>query len=154
MSTYIPSAKEISPKWYLVDADGEVLGRLASRVARLLHGKDSPRYTPFLDTGEHVIVINAARVRFTGAKLETKLYHHFTGYPGGLRTRSLRDRLQAHPEEVVREAIEGMLPRTKLGKQLARKLRVYRDDRHEHAAQRPEPVRLTRRAAPAGKARG
>lgn len=138
MSTYFPRASELEAKWYVVDAEGQVLGRLAARVARLLRGKDNPRYTPFLSTGEHVVIINAAKVKITGQKLAAKEYHHFTGYPGGLKTRSLRDRMSRQPEEVVRDAVEGMLPKNRLGKHLARQLRIYRDDKHPHAAQQPQ----------------
>jgi large subunit ribosomal protein L13 len=144
MSTYFPSGGDIKEKWYVVDADGQVLGRLASRIAALLRGKNNPRFTPFMDGGEHVVVINAAKIRITGQKAQTKQYHHFTGYPGGLKTRAMKDLLANKPEEVLREAVEGMLPRTKLGKSLARKLRVYRDDRHPHAAQKPQPIKLVK----------
>jgi large subunit ribosomal protein L13 len=147
MSTYFPSSKTIQPKWYLVDASDEVLGRLAARVAGLLRGKASASFTPFLDTGEHVVVINAAKIRVTGNKLEAKQYHHFTGFPGGLKTSTLRQRLAKHPEDVVRDAIEGMLPKSRLGKHLGMKLKVYRDADHPHVAQAPEPVRLTKTRA-------
>lgn len=140
MSTYFPSAKELETKWYLVDADGLALGRLAARVARLLRGKDHPHFTPYMDTGEHVIVINAAKVKITGQKLATKEYHHFTGFPGGLKTRSMKDRMATHPEDVIRDAVEGMLPKNRLGKQFARKLRVYAGSQHPHTAQVPETV--------------
>lgn len=149
MTTYFPQAKDIAPKWYVVDADGEVLGRLAARVARLLRGKDNPRYTPFLDLGEHVVVINAAKVKITGDKLTAKKYHHFTGYPGGLKTAGMRERMASAPEGVIRDAVEGMLPKTKLGKSLAGKLRVYRDHQHPHAAQTPEARIVTKRVAAA-----
>jgi large subunit ribosomal protein L13 len=147
MSTYFPSSKTTEPRWYLVDASDQVLGRLAARVAGLLRGKDNPRYTPFMSTGEHVVVINAAKVRFTGQKLDDKLYHHFTGTPGGLKTRSLRDRMGKHPEEVVRDAVEGMLPKSRLGKQLGAKLKVYPGAEHPHAAQQPQAVTLTKARA-------
>jgi len=144
MSTYFPSSKTIEPKWYLVDASDEILGRLAARVAGLLRGKAHPHFTPFMDTGEHVVVINAAKIRVTGQKLEQKQYHHFTGFPGGLKTATLRERMAKHPEEVLRDAIEGMLPKSRLGKHLGMKLKVYRDASHPHEAQQPEPVRLTK----------
>lgn len=144
MSTYFPRAKELDQKWYVVNADGQVLGRLAARVARLLRGKDNPRYTPFMDTGEHVVIINAAKVKITGQKLEAKEYHHFTGFPGGLKTQSLRNRMASRPEDVIRAAVEGMLPKTRLGKHLARKLRIYRDEKHPHAAQQPEARSLAK----------
>ena len=140
MSTYFPKQGEITRKWYVVDASGVVLGRLASRVAGILAGKHTPRFTPFLDTGDHVIVINAGKVRLTGMKAETKLYHRYTGYPGGARTEEFRKRLARKPELVVEEAIVGMLPKTRLGRAMARKLNVYRGDKHPHQAQKPEPL--------------
>ncbi len=140
MRTYIPKAAELAPKWYLVDAQGRTLGRIAAQVASLLRGKQNPRFTPFLATGEHVIVINAAKLKVTGRKMEDKQYHHFTGYPGGLKTRQMQTRFAAQPDAVLRDAIVGMLPKTTLGKHLARNLRVYRDERHPHFAQQPEPV--------------
>lgn len=145
MSTYFPSGKTIEPKWYLVDATDEVLGRLASRVAQLLRGKNSPHFTPFLDTGEHVVIVNAEKIRYTGDKFEDKQYHHFTGYPGGLKTATLREQLAKHPEQVIRAAVEGMLPKNRLGKHLGMKLKVYCGGEHPHQAQLPEPVQLTKR---------
>ncbi len=144
MGTYFPKEGEIKEKWYTVDADGQVLGRVATRVASLLRGKEREQFTPFLDCGDHVIVVNAAKVRFTGNKLEQKFYHHYTGYPGGLSTTSLRRMFEAKPERVIREAVVGMLPKSKLGKALAKKLMVYADDKHPHQAQKPEPIRLAK----------
>ncbi len=140
MRTYIPQAAERAPKWYLVDAQGQVLGRVAARVAGLLRGKQNPRFTPFLSTGEHVIVINAAKIKITGRKLAQKEYHHITGYPGGLKTRKMLPRFTAQPEAVLRDAIVGMLPKTTLGKHLAHNLRVYGGERHPHFGQQPESV--------------
>ena len=137
MSTFFPKG-EIARKWFVVDADGQTLGRLASRVARMLSGKDSPRYTPFIDTGDHVIVINAAKVKLTGLKASSKVYSHYTGYPGGLREEEFVKRLQRKPELIIQEAIQGMLPKSKLGKSMGAKLKVYRDDKHPHDAQKPE----------------
>lgn len=137
MSTYFPKG-EIARKWYVVDADGQTLGRLATRVARILSGKDNPRYTPFLDTGDHVVVINAGKVKLTGLKSQSKVYRHYTGFPGGLREEEFVKRMERKPELVVQEAIEGMLPKSKLGKSMAKKLKVYRDDKHPHVAQKPE----------------
>ena len=114
MSTYFPKAGEIVRKWYVVDADGQTLGRLASQVARILMGKENPQYTPFLDTGDHVIVVNAEKVRTTGMKSEQKQYHHYTGYPGGLRTEDYRKRLARKPEEIIEDAVRRMLPKNKL----------------------------------------
>lgn len=149
MSTYFPSSKTIRPQWYLVDAQGEVLGRLAARIAQLLRGKSSPHFTPFMDTGEHVVVINADKIRVTGQKAEQKQYHHFTGYPGGLKSSSLRHSMEKHPEQVVRTAVEGMLPKNRLGKHLGMKLKVYRGADHPHVAQQPTPVTLTKARAAA-----
>ncbi|HUO60415.1 MAG TPA: 50S ribosomal protein L13 [Candidatus Acidoferrales bacterium] len=139
MSTYFPKG-EIARKWYVVDADGQTLGRLASRVARILAGKDNPRYTPFLDTGDHVVVINAAKVKVTGMKANDKVYRHYTGFPGGLREEEFLKRLDRKPELIVQEAVEGMLPKSKLGRAMAKKLKVYRDAQHAHQAQKPEAL--------------
>lgn len=140
--TYFPSAGQVPKKWYVLDAEGQVLGRLAARVARILMGKHKPQYTPFLDTGDHVVVINAAKVRLTGHKLEKKIYRHHTGYPGGLVERSARRVKEARPDRMIEDAIKGMLPKTRLGKAMARKLRVYAGARHPHQAQKPETVSL------------
>jgi large subunit ribosomal protein L13 len=137
MRSHIPAEKEMDKKWHVVDAEGRILGRLAARVARLLTGKDKPVYTPFLDTGDHVIVINAEKIRLTGKKLTDKMYRHHTGYPGGLRQISAGDLLEKQPEKVVREAVIGMLPKTKLGRAMRKKLRVYRGPHHPHQAQKP-----------------
>ncbi len=145
MSTYFPKG-EIARKWFVIDADGQTLGRLATRVARILSGKDSPRYTPFLDTGDHVIVINANKVRLTGLKAEAKVYHHYTGYPGGIRSEEYKKRMNRRPEKIVEDAIVGMLPHTKLGRSMAGKLKVYRDDKHPHSAQQPEAIKVAQRA--------
>jgi large subunit ribosomal protein L13 len=142
MATYFPKQGEIARKWYVVDGTGQTLGRLATRVSRILTGKDSPRYTPFLDTGDHVVVINAAKVQVTGLKGEQKVYHRYTGYPGGLRSEDFRKRFERRPEAVVQAAILGMLPKTKLGRAMACKLKIYRGDKHPHQAQKPEAVAL------------
>ena len=142
MATYFPKQGEIARKWYVVDGTGQTLGRLATRVSRILTGKDSPRYTPFLDTGDHVVVINAAKVQVTGLKGEQKVYHRYTGYPGGLRSEDFRKRFERRPEAVVQAAILGMLPKTKLGRAMARKLKIYRGDKHPHQAQKPEAMSL------------
>jgi large subunit ribosomal protein L13 len=146
MSTYFPKAGEIARKWYVVDASGQTLGRLASQVAVILMGKQNPRYTPFLDTGDHVVVINADKVKVTGMKAEQKLYQHYTGYPGGLRTEDFRKRFVRKPEAVVEAAIRRMLPKTKLGVHMLSKLKVYRGDKHPHEAQKPEARVLEMRA--------
>jgi large subunit ribosomal protein L13 len=140
MRTAIPDVRQMEKRWYLVDADGKTLGRLATRVARLLLGKGKPIYTPFLDTGDHVIVVNAAKVRLTGTKYRDKLYRRHSGYPGGLRATAAGDLLAKNPEKVVREAVFGMLPKTKLGRALRKKLRVYRGPDHPHQAQQPVPL--------------
>lgn len=146
MSTYFPKQGEIVRKWYVVDASGQTLGRLATRVARVLAGKENPRYTPFIDTGDHVVVVNAGKVKLTGMKAESKVYRHYTGYPGGLREEEFVKRFQRKPELIVQEAIEGMLPKSKLGRAMAKKLKVYRDDKHPHIAQKPEALQPARRA--------
>ncbi len=138
MSTYFPKEGEIARKWYVVDASGHTLGRLASQVARILMGKENPKYTPFLDTGDHVIVINADKVKLTGMKAEKKSYQHYTGYPGGLRSEDFRKRFVRKPELVIEDAIVRMLPKTKLGRHMASKLKIYRGDKHRHEAQKPE----------------
>jgi len=142
MSTYFPKAGEIVRKWYVVDASGQTLGRLASRVARILMGKENPCYTPFLDTGDHVIVINAGKVKTTGMKAESKVYHRYTGYPGGLRTEEYRKRLVRKPERIVEDAVLRMLPKSKLGRNMISKLQVYKGDKHPHEAQKPETLAL------------
>ncbi len=138
--TYSPKAGEIERRWYVVDAAGETLGRLASRVARALEGKHKAGYATHLDVGDHVIVVNAARVAVTGDKLETKLYTRHSGYPQGLKTETLGHLLARRPEEVIRRAVKGMLPRTTLGAQQLRKLKIYAGAEHPHQAQRPEPL--------------
>ncbi len=147
MSTYFPKQGEIVRKWYVVDAEGQTLGRLATRVASILAGKHTPRYTPFLDTGDHVVVVNADKVRLTGMKSEKKVYHRYTGYPGGLRSEEFRKRFERRPEHVVQDAITGMLPKTKMGRAMARKLKVYRGDKHPHQAQKPETLVLAAKGA-------
>ena len=142
MSTYFPRQGEIARNWFVIDADGQTLGRLSSQVARILMGKESPKYTPFLDTGDHVIVINAEKVRTTGMKAEQKSYKHYTGYPGGLRTEDFTKRMARKPELVIEEAVSRMLPKTKLGKQMIGKLKVYRGSKHPHEAQKPQAKAL------------
>ena len=139
MSTYFPKG-EIARKWFVVDASGQTLGRVATRVARILSGKNSPKYTPFLDTGDHVVVINADKVRITGLKADDKVYHRYTGFPGGIRSEQYKKRMQRKPEQVLEAAIVGMLPHTKLGRAMAKKLKVYKGDKHPHTAQKPEAV--------------
>ena len=146
MSTYFPKAGEIVRKWYVVDADGQTLGRLASRVAMILMGKENPQYTPFIDAGDHVVVINADKIKTTGMKAEQKSYKHYTGYPVGLRSEDYRERLARKPELIIEQAVERMLPKTKMGKQMITKLNVYRGDKHPHQAQKPKDLALEVRA--------
>jgi large subunit ribosomal protein L13 len=142
--TYMAKPKELGQTWYVIDADGQVLGRLASEVASVLRGKRRPTFTPSVDTGEHVIVVNAAKVRVTGDKLEQKVYYRHSGYPGGLKERRLKDLLREHPERVIEHAVRGMLPKNRLGRQLFKKLKVYAGAEHPHAAQKPVPLSLGR----------
>jgi large subunit ribosomal protein L13 len=142
MSTEFPSKNGINRAWFVLDANEVVLGKLASRAAMLLMGKHKPTYTPFLDTGDHVIVINAAKVRLTGKKDDQKVYHRFTGYPGGLVSVGARKLRATRPTRMVEDAIFGMLPKTKLGKQMIRKLRVYAGDKHPHSAQKPQAAQV------------
>jgi large subunit ribosomal protein L13 len=142
MSTYFPKQGEIARKWYVVDASGQTLGRLASSVARILMGKENPKYTPFIDTGDHVIVINAEKVKVTGMKADQKVYHRYTGYPGGLRTEQFRKLTARRPERVIEDAISRMLPKSKLGRHMISKLQVYKGDKHPHQAQKPEALVL------------
>jgi large subunit ribosomal protein L13 len=140
MSTTFPSAEQIKRRWYLLDADNAVLGRIATKAATLLMGKHKPGYTPFLDTGDHVVVINAAKVKLTGRKEDQKIYRRHSGYPGGLIEETARQRRARQPVKLVEDAIYGMLPKTKLGKQMYRKLRVYAGPQHPHQAQKPIPI--------------
>jgi large subunit ribosomal protein L13 len=138
MSTEFPSKPGIKREWHLLDADNVVLGKLASQAAMLLMGKHKPSYTPFLDTGDHVIVVNAAKVKLTGKKDDQKMYRRFTGYPGGLVEVGARKMRATRPTRMIEDAIFGMLPKTKLGKQMYRKLKVYAGDKHPHSAQKPQ----------------
>jgi large subunit ribosomal protein L13 len=142
MRTYLAKPAEVTRKWYLVDANGKTLGRLAARVARVLRGKHKPIFTPNVDTGDHVIVVNAQKVHLTGNKLKTKTYIHHTLYPGGLKSFSAALLLEKRPTQLVERAIKGMLPKTPLGKQMARKLKVYAGADHPHQAQGPESLSL------------
>jgi len=138
MKTYIPKKDAIEKKWWLINAEGRILGRLASEVAVLLRGKKKPQFTPFLDTGDFVIVINAEKVKVTGRKLEQKVYYHHSGYPGGLTVKTLQEMMDKKPEEVVKKAVWGMIPKGKLGSAVYRKLKVYRGSHHPHEAQNPQ----------------
>jgi large subunit ribosomal protein L13 len=141
MKTYATKQSEITRSWRVVDADGATLGRLATQVAAILRGKHKTMFSPHLDTGDPVIVVNAAKVRVTGNKLQAKKYVRHSGYPGGLRSETLEQLLARRPEEVVRRAVRGMLPRNRLGEQMSRKLHVYAGAEHPHAAQKPEQIR-------------
>ncbi|HTS48895.1 MAG TPA: 50S ribosomal protein L13 [Bryobacteraceae bacterium] len=142
MKTHIPSEGEIVRKWHVVDATDQVLGRVASKAAMLLMGKHKPIYTTFLDTGDHVVVINAAKIRVTGNKEQQKVYRRHSGYPGGLSEIGMAKVRATRPTRIVEDAVAGMLPKTKLGKQMYRKLKVYAGDKHPHQAQKPEPLSL------------
>jgi large subunit ribosomal protein L13 len=142
MNTVFPSANDIARKWHVLDADQMVLGRLASKIAMLLMGKHKPSYTPFLDTGDHVIVVNADKVRLTGKKEEQKMYRRHSGYPGGLTEVNALKVRQTRPVKLVEDAVAGMLPKTKMGKQMYRKLKVYAGSRHPHQAQQPTAMTL------------
>jgi large subunit ribosomal protein L13 len=142
MKSFIPRDRDIQKHWHVMDAEGQILGRLATRAARLLTGKDKPIYTPFLDTGDHVIIINAEKVKLTGKKLTDKMYRHHTGYPGGLRETAAGVLLSKDPGKLIREAVIGMLPKTKLGRAMRKKLKVYQGPLHPHQAQQPTPLAL------------
>jgi large subunit ribosomal protein L13 len=140
--TYSPKASEIQRAWFVIDADGLVLGRVATEVARILRGKHKPIYTPHLDTGDHVIVINADKIVLTSDKADKKLIHRHSGYPGGIRERSFGDLLAQKPAEAVRRSVRGMLPKTRLGRAQISKLKIYAGPTHPHAAQQPQPLEL------------
>jgi large subunit ribosomal protein L13 len=144
MSTKTWNAKpgEVQRRWYLVDAEGQILGRLATRIADTLRGKDKPEYTPHVDTGDFVVVVNAEKIRVTGKKLDEKMYYRHSGYPGGLRERPLREQLERRPTEVLRLAVKGMLPRNRLSRAQLTKLKIYAGPEHPHEAQAPEPLDL------------
>ena len=142
MKTYMPTASKIERKWYVIDAADQTLGRLATQIATVLRGKHKPIYTPYLDTGDYVIIINAEQVKVTGKKLEEKIYWHHTGWIGGQKKTTLKRMLQIHPERVVEHAVKGMLPKGPLGRQMYRKLHVYAGPEHPHAAQKPEEMKI------------
>jgi large subunit ribosomal protein L13 len=148
MSTYFPSGKDLAGrrKWYVVDASGQTVGHLASEVASILTGKRNPEWTPFMDLGDHVIVVNARKAVLKGNKVEQKLYRHHTLYPGGMKTITAKEMIAKRPERVLELAIKGMLPKSKLGKAMAKKLKVYADAEHPHSAQRPQALNLTHQA--------
>ena len=137
MSTTIPSGKDIKRKWFLLDASGKTLGRLATQAASILAGKLNPLYTPYIDMGDHVVIVNAEKIVLTGLKSDQKLYRRYTGFPGGLREESFIKLLARRPEAIVEQAVKGMLPKSKLGRQMATKLKVYKGPQHPHLAQQP-----------------
>jgi len=142
VKTFTVKAGEIERRWYVVDAQGKTLGRLATQIARILRGKHKPIFTPHLDVGDYVIVINAEKIHVTGKKLDTKMYYRYSGYRGGLKSVVLSEQLQKHPDRVIRHAVRGMLPKNRLGRAMLKKLKIYAGDKHPHAAQRPEPLEL------------
>jgi len=142
MKTYSAKPGEVARDWYVVDADGKTLGRLATSIADTLRGKRKPQYTPHTDTGDFVVVVNAEKIHVTGQKLDQKMYHRHSGYPGGLRSRTLREQLDRQPTEVLRKAVKGMLPRNSLSRAQLNKLKIYAGPEHPHEAQAPKPLRL------------
>ncbi|HET7571519.1 MAG TPA: 50S ribosomal protein L13 [Gaiellaceae bacterium] len=142
MKTYNAKPGEVAREWYVVDATGQTLGRLATQIADTLRGKRKPQYTPHVDTGDFVVVVNAEKIAVTGNKLDQKRYYRHSGYPGGLRSRTLRDQLERRPTEVIRTAVKGMLPKNRLARQQLTKLKVYAGPEHPHGAQNPRPLNL------------
>lgn len=144
MATYIPSGKNLEQnrKWHLIDASGKTVGRLATEAAKLLMGKHKPSFTPFIDMGDHVVIINAEKIVFTGNKLQDKVYRHHTGWPGGLKEVTAQKQMQIHPERVLESAIKGMLPKNTIGRHMGKKLKVYAGVDHPHQAQQPEPYKV------------
>ena len=140
MKTYVPKESEIEKTWYVIDAEGKTLGRLASQVATLLRGKHKPYFTPHMDMGDHVVIINAEKVHVSGKKAQQKVYSHHTGYPGGLRQVNFETLQRTHPERIIMKAVWGMLPHNRLGRKLLKKLRVYAGSEHPHQAQRPQTL--------------
>jgi large subunit ribosomal protein L13 len=142
MKTRFTRKNEVDRRWYVVDAKDQVLGRLATRIAIHLRGKNKPEFTPNVDTGDFIVVVNAEKVRLTGNKLNDKMYYWHTGYPGGIRSESAMEKLSKKPEKVVTDAVWGMLPKNRLGRAMLKKLKVYKGDDHPHKAQKPEPLKL------------
>jgi len=142
VKTYVVKAKDIQKEWFVVDAEGKTLGRLATQIARVLMGKHKPAYSPHLDTGDYVVVVNADKIRVTGRKLDQKMYHRYSGYPGGLTSVTLRRQLETHPDRVIRAAVRGMLPKNRLGRAMLGKLKVYASPEHPHDAQKPKTLDL------------
>ena len=145
MDTYMASPTSVQKKWYVIDADGHTLGRLASEVANILRGKNKPTYTPHIDTGDYVVIINAEKIKVTGKKLEQKIYYHHSDYVGGMRETTLKEMMKKKPEYVIEHAVKGMLPKGPLGRQMYRKLHVYAGPEHEQQAQKPEVYEIKER---------
>jgi large subunit ribosomal protein L13 len=145
MGSFVPTAGTVAREWHIIDAEGLVLGRIATDAARLLQGKHKPVYTPYIDTGDHVVIVNAGKVRLTGRKEEQKLYRYHSGYEGGLREERAKDVRQKNPVRLVEEAVRGMLPKTKMGEAMWRKLKVYAGPEHPHAAQKPRALKTPTR---------
>jgi large subunit ribosomal protein L13 len=144
MGSFVPTAGSVDRQWHVIDAEGQVLGRIATEAARLLQGKHKPVYTPHIDTGDHVVIVNARSIKLTGRKDEQKLYRYHSGFEGGLREERAKDVLAKNPVRMVEEAVRGMLPKTKLGEAMWRKLKVYADNTHPHQAQKPQPLMKTK----------
>lgn len=142
MNTFMQKKEEISRKWYLIDAEGETLGRLATKAASILRGKHKVTYTPYVDCGDYVVIINASKVNLTGKKLDDKMYYNHSGFPGGLRERNAKEMIANYPEEMVERAVKGMLPHGRLGRQMGKKLFVYAGSEHEQQAQKPEKIEI------------
>jgi large subunit ribosomal protein L13 len=142
MKTYSAKPESVERGWFIVDAQDVVLGRLATELARRLRGKHKPEYTPHVDTGDYIVVINAEKIAVTGNKLEDKLYHHHTGYPGGLKTVNLRKLLETHPTRAIESAVKGMLPKNRLGREMIKKLKIYAGTEHNHQAQQPQSLSI------------
>ncbi len=138
--TYVPKSGDITQEWKLVDANGQNLGRLATQITNMLLGKDKPTYTPGVETGDYIVVVNADRIQVTGSKLDDKIYYRHSGYPGGIKQITLRDQLEKHPDRVIRQAVQGMLPKNRLGRKLIKKLKIYAGPEHPHEAQHPKLV--------------
>lgn len=142
MKTFMQTKENIDRKWYIIDAEGQTLGRLATKAATILRGKHKVTYTPHVDTGDYVIIINASKINLTGKKLDEKIYYNHSGFPGGLRERTAKEMVEKYPEEMVERAVKGMLPHNRLGRQMGKKLFVYRDENHEQMAQKPEKLEI------------
>ncbi len=142
MKTYQAKKEELDRKWYLVNAEGKVLGRLSTELVKILKGKNKPTYTPHLDTGDFVVVVNAGKVTLTGKKMKDKIYYHHTGYPGGIKEMNAEKLLAKKPTEMIRMAVKGMLPKNSLGRQMLRKLKIYAGSNHPHEAQKPTPLEI------------